>query len=92
MQSYNAQSLPQKDLFYIKEKADPDRAETPHSNKPPHVYVTMWKYLHNAAQMFKGVVSVTAVVLMQPCQGDVVCLYAKAKALYLFIIYESRCN
>ncbi len=19
---------------------------------PPHVYVTMWKYLHNAAQMF----------------------------------------
>ncbi len=22
------------------------------SNTPPHVYVTMWKYLHNAAQMF----------------------------------------
>ncbi len=34
-----------------------------HSNTPPHVYVTMWKYLHNAAQMFthakkEGVVSV----------------------------------
>ncbi len=23
-----------------------------HSNMPPHVYFTMWKYLHNAAQMF----------------------------------------
>ncbi len=31
----------------------------------------------------KDVVSVTAVVLMQPCQGDAVCFYAKAKALYL---------
>ncbi len=29
-----AQSLPQKDLFYLKEKADPDRAKTPHSNTP----------------------------------------------------------
>ncbi len=28
-------------------------------------------------------VSVTAVVLMQSCQGDTVCFYAKAKALYL---------
>ncbi len=26
--------------------------KTAHSNKPPHVYVTMWKYLRNAAQMF----------------------------------------
>ncbi len=46
----------------------------------------MWKYLHNAAQMCakkEGVVSVTAEVLMQPCQGDAVCFYAKAKALYL---------
>ncbi len=31
----------------------------------------------------EGVVSVTAEVLMQPCQGDAVCFYAKAKALYL---------
>ncbi len=44
LQSYKAQSLPQKDLFYLKEKADPDRAKTPHSNTPPHVYVTMWKF------------------------------------------------
>ncbi len=36
--SYKAQSLPQKDLFYLKEKADPNRAKTPHSNTPPHVY------------------------------------------------------
>ncbi len=35
--SYKAQSLPQKDLFYLKEKADPDRAKTPYSNTPPHV-------------------------------------------------------
>ncbi len=27
LQSYKAQSLPQKDLFYLKEKADPDRAK-----------------------------------------------------------------
>ncbi len=25
---------PQKDLFYLKEKTDPDRAETTHSNTP----------------------------------------------------------
>ncbi len=49
-----AQSLPQKDLFYLKEKAEmpPDWAEMPHSNTPPYVYVTMWKYLLNATQMF----------------------------------------
>ncbi len=41
-----------KDLFYLKEKADQDRAKTAHSNTPPHVYFTMWKYFHNAAQMF----------------------------------------
>ncbi len=28
-------------------------------------------------------VSVTTVALMQPCQGDAVCFYAKANALYL---------
>ncbi len=39
-------------MIYSKVKADPDRAKTPHSNTPPHVYITMWKYLHNAAQMF----------------------------------------
>ncbi len=33
--SYNAESLPQKDLFYLKEKDDPDQAKTPHSNTPP---------------------------------------------------------
>ncbi len=86
LQSYKAQSLPQKDLFCLKEKADPDRAKTAHSNSPPHVYVTMWKYLRNAAQMsrkerrrgFSNRSSVDA-----PCQGDTVCFYAKAKALYL---------
>ncbi len=25
---------------------------TVHENMPPHVYITMWKYLHTAAQMF----------------------------------------
>ncbi len=49
---YKSLSLPQKDLFYLKEKADPDRAKTAHSNTPPHVYVMMWKYLRKAAQMF----------------------------------------
>ncbi len=52
LQSFKAQSLPQKDLLYLKEKADPDRAKTAHSNTPSHVYITMWKYLRNAAQMF----------------------------------------
>ncbi len=28
--SYKARILPQKDVFYLKEKADPDRAKTPH--------------------------------------------------------------
>ncbi len=31
----------------------------------------------------EGVVSVTTVVLMQSCQGEAVCFYVKAKALYL---------
>ncbi len=48
-----------------------------------HVYVTMWKYLHNVHAKKEGVVSVTAVVLMQLCQGDAVCFLVKAKALYL---------
>ncbi len=26
--------------------------KTGHSNTPPHVHATMWKYLHNAAKMF----------------------------------------
>uniref|UniRef100_A0A9J8AME6 Chromodomain helicase DNA binding protein 3 n=1 Tax=Cyprinus carpio carpio TaxID=630221 RepID=A0A9J8AME6_CYPCA len=30
----------------------PSPPKTPHSNMPPHVYVTMWEDLHNAAQMF----------------------------------------
>ncbi len=30
LQTYKAQSLPQTDLLYLKEKVDPDRAETPH--------------------------------------------------------------
>ncbi len=33
LQSYKAQSLPQKDLFYLKEKADPDRASLKHAPK-----------------------------------------------------------
>ncbi len=37
LQSYKAQSLSQKGLFYLTEKADPDRAKTAHSNMPPHV-------------------------------------------------------
>ncbi len=46
---------------------------------------TMWKYLRNAAQMLtqrKKAGFSNAVVLMQACQGDAVCFYAKAKALY----------
>ncbi len=33
-------------------KACPCPPKMAHSNTPPHVYVTMWKYLQNAAQMF----------------------------------------
>ncbi len=54
----------------------PCTPKTAHSNTPPHVYVMMWKYLHNASNVHakkEGVVSVTAVVLMQPCQGEAVC-------------------
>ncbi len=52
LRCYKAQSIPQKDVFGLKEKADSNRAKTPHSNTPPHVYITMWKYLHNATQIF----------------------------------------
>ncbi len=44
------QSSKIKYLFYLKVKADPDRAKW--LIHAPQVYVTMWKYLHNAAQMF----------------------------------------
>ncbi len=30
----------------------PRPPKTTNSKTPPHVYITMWKYLHNAAQMF----------------------------------------
>ncbi len=38
--------------------------------------------------MKEGVVSVTAVVLMQPCQGEAVCFYVKAKTIYLALRQE----
>ncbi len=28
--------------------------KTPHSNTPPHVYVTVWEYLHNTAQCIRN--------------------------------------
>ncbi len=37
-------------------------------------------YLYNKIYLWYGL---TAVVLMQPCQEDAVCFYAKAKALHL---------
>ncbi len=40
LQSYKAQSLPQKDLFYLKEKADPDRAKRLIQTRP-HMS-TLW--------------------------------------------------
>ncbi len=88
LQSYKAQSLPQKDLFYIKEKADPDRVKTAHSNMSTSRCGNIWKFVQNLKChpnvhiKKEGVVSVTAVVLMQPCQGDAVCFCANAKALF----------
>ncbi len=38
---------------------------------------------HDVEIFAYGVVSVTAVVLMQSWQGESVCFYVKAKALYL---------
>ncbi len=49
-----------------------------HSNTPPHVYVTVWGYLQNTAQMYlqrKGVISILTVVLFlppAPCPGEAV--------------------
>ncbi len=44
----------------------------------------MWKYLHNARLNVhgKGVVSVSAVVLMQPCPGDAVFLCESKSTLF----------
>uniref|UniRef100_A0A672L463 Lymphocyte antigen 75-like n=1 Tax=Sinocyclocheilus grahami TaxID=75366 RepID=A0A672L463_SINGR len=39
-------------IFFIKVKSQPRLPKTARSNTPPHVYVTMWEDLHNAAQMF----------------------------------------
>ncbi len=40
------------EIFFIKVKILSRPPKTAHSNTPPCVYVKMWKYLHNAAQMF----------------------------------------
>ncbi len=40
LQSYKAQSLPQKDLFYLKEKADPDRASLKHAPSSLRLFTT----------------------------------------------------
>ncbi len=60
IRSAELQSLPQKDLFYLKEMADPDRAKPPHPNTP-HMSTSRCggKYLHNVHARKEGVVSVT---------------------------------
>ncbi len=45
LQSHKAQSLPQNDLFYLKEKADPDRAQNPHHWLSQCCYAGMVKML-----------------------------------------------
>ncbi len=86
LQSYKAQSLPQKDLFYLKEKADPDQAKTAHSNTP-HMSMSRCGntcvMLPKCARKERRRGFSNAVVLMQPCQGETVCFNVKAKALYL---------
>ncbi len=41
-----------KDIFFIKVKTLPRSPKTAHSNTPPHVYVTVWKDLHNSGQTY----------------------------------------
>ncbi len=48
---------------------------------PPHVYVHIVMY--DDVRGVRGFSNRTAVVLKQLCQGEAVCFYAKAKALYL---------
>uniref|UniRef100_A0A671QT23 PIH1 domain-containing protein 1 n=1 Tax=Sinocyclocheilus anshuiensis TaxID=1608454 RepID=A0A671QT23_9TELE len=38
-------------IFFIKVKSQPHPPKTARSNTPPHIYVTMWEDLHNAAQI-----------------------------------------
>ncbi len=87
LQSYKAQSLPQKDLFYLKLKADPDRAKTLIQTRP-HMLRHDVEILRNAGpnvarkERRRGF-SNRSSSMMQPWQGDPVCFYVKAKALYL---------
>jgi len=56
-------------------------------------YVTLWKYLHNATQMptqRKKAWLQWSVVLSQPCCGDTVCFYMKAKAALYSAFWKWR--
>uniref|UniRef100_A0A8C1ALB2 Mesoderm induction early response 1, family member 2 n=1 Tax=Cyprinus carpio carpio TaxID=630221 RepID=A0A8C1ALB2_CYPCA len=45
-------TLKPKEIFFIEMKTCPRPPKTPCLNTPPHVYITVWEDLHNAAQMF----------------------------------------
>ncbi len=75
------------DIFFIKVKTRP---RTPKNGSFTHAPTCLRHDVEICAYCRPNfhtnkecVVSVTAVVLMQPCQGDTVCFYAKGKALYL---------
>ncbi len=76
---------PPKVFIHLKEKADPDlRLKRLIKTRPTCLRhdVEIFAYCRpNVHSKKEGMVSVTALVLMQPCQGDTVYLYCLA--LYL---------
>ncbi len=64
-------------FYSLSELRLPRPPKTVHANTPPHVYIMMWKYLHNADQMFNeetrhGFSNRSSVEA--PCQGETVFL------------------
>ncbi len=79
-------SLKPKEIFFKKVKTRPHPPKRLIQTRP-HMSTSRCGnscVMHPNVHLKKeAVVSLTAVVLMQPCQGDAVCFYMKAKALYL---------
>ncbi len=70
---------------YIKVKTLPRPPKTANLNTPPHVYIMVWEDLQfhqNVHAKKVGVVSVTAVVLMQFCRGEAVFLCQSKSTLF----------
>ncbi len=95
--SYKAQSLPQKDVFYLKEKNDPARAKTSHSNTPHtstsrcgNICIMPPKCSHKERRRGFSY----AVVLMQPCQRDAVSVWTRkhfiwpSESRYIYDFYD----